>query len=333
MDTLRADHVGAYGGTLPTPAMDALAAAGAMVELAYTPVPSTGPAMVSLLSGMHPWNHAVLLNAVPAGAHLPSLPERLQRAGFETGAFVSSYVVSARFGFGRGFDTHHFAPNRGARPDGGKHRSRHWWTRGGETTDAALDWLAGRGSSRFFLWVHYIDPHDPYRPPAVFERPADETVDLARKQLPRSVESREKLRSLIRHYRGSVAYTDAQIGRLLDALRDHGHLDETLVVVTSDHGEGLGDHGLLGHGRNLHEELVRVPLILRGPGVGGGARLRGVAQLEDLMPSILSLLGLPQDASVDGVDLSAWLRGEAAESPRRVAVGRRAAFENQPQLH
>lgn len=332
VDTLRADHVGAYGGTVPTPAMDALAVEGARIHRAFTPVPSTGPAVVSLLTGTHPWHHGVLLNAVTLGAGLPSLPERLQSAGFETAAFVSSYVVSARFGFDRGFDLHHFEPSHGAQPNAGKYRSQHWWSRGAKTTDAALRWLDSRGKAPFFLWVHYIDPHDPYRPPPGFERPEDEPVDLSNKRLSHAVEGHDKLRTLIRYYRGSVVYTDFQIGQLVDRLRARNLLDQTLIILTADHGEGLGDHGVLGHGRNLHDELVRVPMIFRGPQIPAGRELDGLAQLEDLMPTILSMLGLPYADSLDGVDLSPWLRGEVATSPRAAAVGRRAAFGNVPPL-
>ena len=331
VDTLRADHVGVYGGTVPTPSMDALAAEGAWVRRAFTPVPSTGPAIVSLLTGTHPWHHRVLGNAVTPAPELPSLPERLEHAGFATGAFVSSYVVSARFGFDRGFERHHFAPTRGAKPGGGKYRSRNWWSLGGETTDAALLWLDTIGDAPFFLWVHYIDPHDPYRPPSGFERPEDEPIDLSGKRLTAKVRSHDHLSILIRYYRGSVAYTDFQVGRLVDGLRERDLLDRTAIVLTSDHGEGLGDHGLLGHGYNLFDELVRVPLIVRSPGVPPGRELAGLAQLEDLMPTILGLLRLPPGPGSDGMDLSPWLRGEVSASPRSVVVGRRAQYrELQP---
>ncbi len=330
IDTLRADHVGSYGGPVPTPAMDTLALEGTQIDRAFTPVPSTGPAVVSLLTGTHPWRHGVLLNAVTPRAGLPSLPERLQTAGFETAAFVSSYVVSARFGFDRGFDLHHFTPSHGAKPNAGDYRTQHWWSRGDETTDAVLRWLNSRGETPFFLWVHYMDPHDPYRPPAGFERPDDEPVDLAHKRLSSETEGHERLRTLIRYYRGSVAYTDFQIGRVLDELRAQNLLDQTLIILTADHGEGLGDHALLGHGYNLHDELVRVPMIFRGPQIPAGLALHGLAQLEDLMPTTLSMLGLPYGESLDGVDLSPWLRGDVAMSPRTVAVGRRASFGKKP---
>ena len=137
----------------------------------------------------------------------------------------------------------------------------------------------------------------------------------------------------IRAYRGEVRYVDAQLGHLLDRLTLLGLRDETAVIVTSDHGEGLGDHGLLKHGSNLFDELVRVPLLVRGPGIPAGRRLRGNAQLEDLLPTALSLMGAPIPDEIDGVDLLPWLRGEVEDSPRAVAVGRRRSYQGLPVLY
>lgn len=332
VDTLRADHVGAYGGPVPTPHLDALAADGVVVEHAFTPMPSTGPALTSLFSGSHPWRHGVLRNAMPPPSiDLPNLPRELQRAGFATGAFVSSYVVSARFGFDRGFDRYHFEPTVGA-GDGGAKGPGAWWSRAEPVTAAALDWLDSGIGEPFFLWVHYMDPHDPYRPPAGYERPENEPVDVSNKRRPPKLKDMDHLRRLIRYYRGSVVYTDEQLGRLVTGLRDRGLLDRTAIVVTADHGEGLGDHGLLGHGRNLHDELVQVPLIVRAPGIAPRRRSDGAAQLEDLLPTVLSLLGVPIPESLDGLDLVPWLRGETSRSPREAVIGRRAAFEDEPAL-
>ncbi len=163
VDTLRADHVGAYGGSLPTPALDQLAREGVSITGFCTPTPSTGPATVSLLTGLHPWNHGVLLNAVPFDApDLPTLAALLRDGGFATAAFVSSYVLHRRWGFARGFDLHHFEPTQLTPWDG---RVRRFWSRGEAMTDAVLRWLEDHGDDPFFVWVHYFDPHDPYSPP------------------------------------------------------------------------------------------------------------------------------------------------------------------------
>ena len=328
VDTLRADHVGPYGSELPTPAFDALASEGIVIEGACTPTPSTGPAHVSLMTGLHPWRHGVLLNAVPMDdREVPMLAERLRDAGFATAGFVSSHNLDRRYGFARGFDAYGF---EGTSQHAGKPG---FWNVGGETTQRALAWLDRRGPEPFFMWVHYFDPHSPYDPPEEFYRPPSEPIDIGGKTLPPGLPSMRDLVHAIWGYRGSVVYSDAQIGALIERLREMERLDETLVVVTSDHGEGLGDHGRLGHGRQLYDELVIVPLLLRGAGLQAGVRLKGAAQLEDLMPTILSLVGAPVPPDLDGLDLSGWLRGEVNQSPRQAVLGRIAAFPDEPELY
>ena len=327
VDTLRADVLGPYGGPIPTPGFDALARQGVVVDGACTPTPSTGPAHASLLTGLHPWHHGVLLNARKLPEELPHLAAIAREAGLQTAAFVSSYVVDARFGFQRGFDHYHFEPSR-RRPYHGEVIG--FWSPGEETTRAALDWLREHRERPFLVWIHYFDPHSPYDASRRYR--SGDPVDLAGKSLPPKVESWRHLAALIEAYRGEVDYVDGQIERLLSGLEALDLLDTTLLVVTSDHGEGLGDHGWLGHGRNLHDELVLVPLLLRAPGLEGGRRLRGPAQLEDLMPTLLSMLGLPLPQGLDGVDLSPWLRGEVADSPRDAVVGRRADYPDTPAL-
>jgi hypothetical protein len=159
-------------------------------------------------------------------------------------------------------------------------------------------------------------------------------VSLEGKTLPPGVAGEEELRALNRAYRGEVAYVDAQIHALVEGLRQADLLEGTAIVVTSDHGEGLGDHGHLEHGHNLFDELVRVPLIVRAPGIPAGRALRGDVQLEDLGPTLLSLLGLaaPPDVRLDGRDLLSWLRGEAPASPRAAVVGRRKPYANEADL-
>ncbi len=326
IDTLRADHVGAYGGPVPTPAFDRLAQEGVLVEGACTPTPSTGPAHVSLMTGLHPWNHGILLNAVPMeGLEEPVLAEHFSAAGFETAAFVSSFNVDQRWGFGRGFEVFHFEPTETM-------KKRDFWSRGEATTDAALRWLESHSRERFFIWLHYFDPHAPYKPPGELAEADFGPVDLEGKELPPEVASLEKWVESIRAYRGEVAYTDAHVGRLIQGLQDRGILDQTAVVFTSDHGEGLGDHAHMGHGWNLYDELVTVPMIVRAPGLPAGQRLQGAAQLEDLMPTILSLAGLPHPADLDGFDLLGWLQGKESASPRPAVYGRRAAFPKEPEL-
>ena len=330
VDTLRADHVGAYGGPVSTPAMDELASAGALLSQFCTPTPSTGPAHASLMTGLYPWKHGVLANAVPFTDEQPPVLATLAReAGVATAAFVSSYVLHGRWGFSRGFDSYHFDPSQESTWRG---QRVGFWERGGKTTDSALRWLGEHRDERFMLWIHYFDPHGPYDPPPGFRRAPDEPVDLTGKSLPEGIRTPRQLAAMIRGYRGEVAYTDSQVGRLLDELRYLELLEETAVILTSDHGEGLGDHGELAHGKNLFDELVRIPLLIRAPGIEGGQRLEGPAQLEDLMPTVLSLLGLPIPEGIDGRDLLPWLSGRTDASPRSAVLGQRAPFRAMPLL-
>jgi arylsulfatase A-like enzyme len=330
VDTLRADHVGAYGGPVPTPALDALAREGALLADACTPTPSTGPAHASLLTGLHPWRHGVLDNAVALERGVPRLATWLRGRGFATAAFVASYVLDARFGFAEGFDAYHFEPTeeyvwRGSR------RGR-FSAPADAVVGAAMRWITAHAGERFFVWIHLFDPHTPYRPPGEHALPRDAPVDLAGKRVPPGVRDARELADLVRAYRGEVRFVDAQIGRLVERLRMLALLDGTALVVTSDHGEGLGDHGLLEHGANLYDELVRVPLLVRGPGVAPGTRLAGPAQLEDLAPTLAAWAGAAPPAGLDGLDLGPWLAGRAARSPRAAVLGRRKGYADEPEL-
>jgi len=334
VDTLRADHVGPYGGIVPTPAFETLAREGALAEQAYTPTPSTAPAHVSLFTGLHPWRHRTLQNSVPVDAGLGTLAEILRDEGFRTAAFVSSYILHPRFGFDRGFERYEFDQTQSFPGQGNMRPGLS--TLGEVTTRHALRWLNERAAAddeRFFLWVHYFDPHWPYMPPAGFEVSPTQPVDLSGKLLPPEASDATNLQRMIRGYRGEVRYADSQLGRLVARLRLLGLLESSVLVVTSDHGEGLGDHGLLGHSANLHEELVRVPLFVRAPGVAAGRRLRGLVQLEDLMPTALALLGVSIPEGLDGENLAPWLLGEAEASPREEIRGRRPAYDNRPDLY
>jgi arylsulfatase A-like enzyme len=330
VDTLRADHVGAYGGPVATSAIDALAREGALLSDACTPTPTTGPAHASLLTGLHPWRHGVVDNAVALDRGVPRLAAWLREGGFRTAAFVGSYVLDARFGFAEGFDVYHFEPTeeyawRGSR------RGR-FSARADAVVGAAMRWITAHAGERFFVWIHLFDPHTPYRPPPEYALPRDAAVDLEGKRLPPGVRDARELADLIRAYRGEVRFVDAQLGRLVERLRMLALLDGTALVVTSDHGEGLGDHGLLEHGANLHDELVRVPLVARGPGLVPGTRLAGPAQLEDLAPTLVAWAGGTPPAGLDGVDLGPWLAGRVGRSPRAAVLGRRKGYAGEPEL-
>jgi arylsulfatase A-like enzyme len=319
LDALRADHVGAP--VVHTPAFDRLVLEGTWVADATTPIPSTGPAHASLLTGLHPWRHGVLRDAQVLAPEHTTFVEHAADAGIATAAFVSTALLHPQFGFAQGFDRFRFAPTefmiwRGKRRE-------NFWSRGEATTSAAIDWITEHQAESFVAWVHLFDVHAPYLPPPEFVAAPDAPVDLAGKLVPAPLRGPDALALAIRRYRGEVRYADHQVGRLLTRLDELGILDDTYVVLTADHGEGLGDHGWLEHDDNLFDELVRVPLIVRGPGIPAARRVVGPAQLEDLPPTLLAALGLAPEPDLDGMNLLPWLRGERAISPRRTSLGQR----------
>jgi arylsulfatase A-like enzyme/Flp pilus assembly protein TadD len=267
IDTLRADRIGVYGSTVETPHIDRLAAEGAWAPQATVHAPLTRPSHVSLFSGLYPAEHGIRDNvSPPVAANVPLLAERFQREGFATAAFVASVVVDGQSGLARGFD--HYSDTF----DPGADRKS-----GDAVAAEAIAWLRTQPASPkpagakagFFAWVHTYDPHAPYQPPAPYAA-----------------------KYAGRPYDGTVAWSDEIVGRIVTALRDAGKLDDTLVIVTSDHGEGLGEHGEDVHGYFVYEATLRVPLVIRGPGVKAGTRIEGLARTIDLYPTILELTKL-----------------------------------------
>ncbi len=285
LDTLRADRVECYGyDGVETPNLNALAARGIRFEDAVASVPLTLPSHASILTGNYPPTHGVRDNGIHrlTPGHT-TLAERLQEEGYTTAAFVASFVLDRRYGTDQGFDVYDDIINTGD-PD-----SSHWQSRperrGDRVVDSAMGWLeenerTGEGRP-FFLWLHLYDPHEPYDPPQPF-----------------------KSRYAGNGYDGEVAFTDQQVGRLVDRLRSLELLDDTLLVVVGDHGEGLGEHGEQTHGRLIYETTMRVPLIFHAPSVLPEGRVvddRVVATV-DIAPTLMDLLGIaPFDC--DGVSL------------------------------
>lgn len=284
VDTLRPDALGWVAGRNATPEIDRLAAEGARFAGAISPVPLTLPAHVSILTGLEPPRHGVRDNGHVLGPGVPTLAEELRAQGYRTAAFVSGYPLRALFGLGRGFDKYDDA----LAERGGQFQDRP----AAETVRAALAWLTSeprRGP--FFLWVHFYDPHDPYTPPAACRRPG-----------PRG------------DYDGEVACVDAALGELRRAVaaRAPGAL---LTVLTSDHGESLGEHGEDTHGFFVYDSTLRVPLLLHFPGrVRPGAPALA-PRLVDVAPTLLDLLGLRPDRPTDGVSLRPTLEGRRQELP------------------
>ncbi len=289
VDTLRADRLGAYGNSHGlTPTMDTLARQGVRFAHARAHVPMTLPSHAAILSGLTPRRTGVHNNTTfRLDAGVPTLATFLKRQGYRTAAFVGAFVLDARFGLAHDFDVYddrlprsssasfHFAERRAK-----------------EVLDAALAWIAPATvhsvsqppapspqspQHPWFTWIHLFDPHAPYAAPA----------EYARGRAP---------------YDAEVAYTDAMLGNFLQQLRAAGHLDRTLIVLTADHGESLGEHGETTHGLFAYDSTLAVPLILSGTGIVPGVVGADVAHV-DIVPTILDLLGIPVPPGLDGVSL------------------------------
>lgn len=285
IDTLRSDRLPAYGyDGVETPAVDRLAAEGVLFERAYTHVNVTLPSHVSVFTGLLPPEHGVRDNAgYRLDEAIPTLAAELAKAGYATGGFVSSYVLRAGTGVARGFDVYDDEVGfETGRQLGRLQRP------GTETLAAASEWLGGVAGSPFFLFLHLYEPHAPYAPPPPFAGRYDDRYD------------------------GEVAAADAVVAGLIGRLEELGVYDEALVVLLSDHGEGLMDHGEMDHLILIYRETIQVPLIVRLPGgERGGERVATGAQLSDVAPTVYSLAGLAAPDGLAGLDLF----GPEATSP------------------
>jgi arylsulfatase A-like enzyme/Flp pilus assembly protein TadD len=282
IDTCRADHLGCYGhpGSI-TPNIDRIAEEGIVFSNAYSPVPMTLPAHSSMLTGTVPPHHGVRDNFDHKLGHAnETLAEVLDRAGFVTGAIVSAFVLDSQFGLDQGFQTYQ---DRFEAPIEKRTVSER---RGEETSRLALEWLEGHGNERFFLFLHYYDPHTDYAPPEPFAS-----------------------RFPGYPYAGEIAYTDHCIGRVIEGLKDLGLYDSTLIIITSDHGEMLGEHGELDHGYFIYQSAIRVPLIFRLPGRQKGGRIDGPVGIVDVVPTVCSILGIGAPDPLQGRDLSGSFDG------------------------
>ncbi|MCB9744118.1 MAG: sulfatase-like hydrolase/transferase [Alphaproteobacteria bacterium] len=275
-DTTRADHIGAYGyDKATTPTLDHLAAQGVLFERAYSSCPLTIPSHSTIFTGRFPPSHGVRDNGdFILGPEAVTLAERMQEAGYTTAAFTSAFPTQARWGFDQGFDLYHDPLKRlPTQLDWSDQR------RADEVVDDALASLEGQ-EGPLFVWLHFFDAHWPYEPP-----PPHDMVHAGRP------------------YDGEIAFADRQLGRFLS------WWDETqarsLVVMTADHGEGLGDGGERTHGFLLHDGTIHVPLILRGEGVGAGERVTDPVSHVDIVPTVLSIVGLEPHEGLQGRDLRA----------------------------
>lgn len=321
VDTLRADHLGAYGyADADTPYLDRLARAGRLFTQATTPFPRTTPAIASLLTALSPQRHGSREVGAPLRTNIPLLQEILSTHGWVSLGVSSNLAAGSRQGLDRGFDRF---VDRDALPD---HRAEH-------VTDRALALVRELPAARpMFLWAHYSDPHFPYDPPESYSPAAAEcrglqhgleTHQLSRGSIVSNWDgaAQRALADCIKLYDAEIAYTDAEVGRLLRGLRREGRLSHCLLVFTSDHGENLGESELYyEHGPSVHDASLRVPLIFAGEGVVAGLDT-GVARLEDVAPTVLDWLEIPPDVwgEVDGRSLAPRLLGRRDPGAPEVA--------------
>jgi arylsulfatase A-like enzyme/Flp pilus assembly protein TadD len=292
IDTLRADHLGCYGDKeIRTPNIDALASEGARFERAYTPVPVTLPAHTVIFTGTYPMHsgmHDFSGNKLNPGQD--TLASVLKQHGYVTGAVIGSAVLDSRFGLNQGFDFYydHFDFNR-LQESNLEEMERP----GNVVADVALDWLRKNRNNKFFLWMHLYDPHYPYRPPA-----------------PYSDEYKEH------PYDGEIAFADAQVGRLVTFLKANGLYRNTIIVLSGDHGESLGEHGEQHHGFFIYNATLHVPVIIRLPGNSTPRVVPDLVSLADLMPTVLQALKFDVPSQVQGFNLLPLMSAKNAEEAR-----------------
>jgi arylsulfatase A-like enzyme/Tfp pilus assembly protein PilF len=303
IDTLRADHLGCYGyKQIHTPNIDALAEEGVRFERAFTPVPVTLPSHTVIFTGTYPMYSGMHdFSGNKLSATQPTLASVLKSDGYTTGAVVASAVLDSRFGLNRGFDFYydHFDFSRLDEANLDEMERP-----GNVVADTALAWLSRNYQKKFFLWMHLYDPHYPYRPPAPF---SEEYKDHP--------------------YDGEIAFADQQVGRLIQFLKDKGLYNNTLIVLSGDHGESLGEHGEKTHGFFIYNATLHVPVIVHVPGAKPKA-VDDLVSTADLMPTVLSALGMAVPAEVQGRSLLPLI-----EEPNRKSDEDLYAESYLPRLH
>lgn len=306
IDTLRADHLPIYGAKgVETPHIDALAQDAIVFDNAYSHVPLTFPSHVTMLTGLLPAAAGVRNNLgyrFDSAAH-PTIPALLKPKGYASGAAVSAYVLRGATGLAAAFDEYDDRMDRGADSTtatmGDVQRS------GKETVAAALRWIQSRGEQPFFYMVHLFEPHAPYAAPEPF-----------------------RSRYAANPYDGEIAASDAYVGELIAGLKASGLYDRATIILLSDHGEGLGDHGEAQHGIFLYREAIHVPLVLKLPGnEKSGKRVAAPVQLTDILPTVAGIAGVDVPPAVKGKSLVAIADGD-------VPAGRRVFSETMyPRIH
>ena len=315
LDTLRADHLGAWGYKKPTsPFIDRLAFEGVRFSQAFSNSSWTLPAHMSMMTSQYPHVHGVETADVALADSTVTLAELLSGQGFKTGGFISWIYVSKHFGFDRGFDNfHELLPPKKLRDTGATHSYR-----AEKITDAALKWVKKNHKKQFFLFLHYFDPHVNYDPPAPYDRMFDQyyrgnasgqyewlkTYISGIHKIPEKIKPRD-LQYVTALYDGEIRYTDTHIGRLLKGIDSRVGLDNCMVILTSDHGEEFNDHGSMeGHQWTLYDEVLHIPLIIRFPDRDlASSVIEKPVELVDIAPTILDYFHIKKPVGFQGTSL------------------------------
>lgn len=297
IDTLRADHVQCFGDSqIRTPALDSLARDGIRFSEAFTPSPITTPSHASILTGLYPSHHGVTAFGARLAPTHPTWAKLLKAHGYQTEAFIGSVVLDSKSlapGLDNGFDFYDNFPEPAATS------ASRWGSlerRGMDVVQHAESWIISHPARRRFVWLHLYDPHDPYEPPEPF-------FTIYKDRL----------------YDGEIAYADSALLHFLAFLKRRGSYANSLIIVTGDHGEGLGDHGEDTHGIFLYESTTHVPLIVKLPsGRGAGTSIDAVVRTTDILPTALAIANIPAPAKFDGESLLQYVA--RASSPSRTAL-------------
>jgi arylsulfatase A-like enzyme len=325
IDTLRADALSCYRAQTPgTPAIDALAGDSVVFRQARSPAPWTLPALASAMTGVSPQVHLATELGGRVPDRLTTIAEALRRAGYRTAALVSSPLLGRAAHLDQGFQEYTAFPGetgtKPADPD--------------RLAGLASRWLRGKDKEKFFLWVHFYDPHTPYEPPVAYLKGLEPPPGLRRdltveehlairiRQRDPGPAEREWIRQL---YRAEVRWVDAAVGSLIAELKRSGHYEDTLIVLLSDHGDEFWEHHRVGHGHTLYEELLRVPFLVKLPGDPGGHRRGEIStpvSTASLAATILDLAGKPLPSHYSAApSLAPWLRGETVPPEPLLSTG------------
>src|ERR1700731_3234745 len=306
IDTLRPDHVGCYGyKQAETPGLDALAADGVRFTQAFTHSPITNTSHITILTGLLPGVHGVTDFGIPLSPQHVTAAELLKKHGYKTAAFIGAVILDSNTlapGLDRGFDFYDNFPKDDSKDADGKNKPR-WGRverRGMDVVAHAESWFEKHRTGPHFVWVHLYDPHDPYEPPPPFS---------------------EKYKDHL--YDGEIAYADSAVARWIAFLKKAGVYDNAIIVVTGDHGEGLGEPGEETHGLFLYDSTLHVPLVLKTTGSAHhGTVIDSQVRTTDILPTILSATGVAAPAELNGESLLPLIeQTKTAQGPNRALFG------------